>query len=555
MHQELFLVKGVQKAIGDTQSAEQGVTSINLMDTGAGFALNPADGWQPNLPGLKAGGVWADSTVADGRLLVSGADGNVTETINLTIATGDSVTLFKALSKLHRFIADCREMWTTFSQIEPVFLQWWAFGAPGRQYALIYNIDIAVEYPDVEQGAIADVTLSIEREPYWRGLAPGANPKVWTFEFRKQSFTSSDLGLVTGTTDHLVYDATVHNETTWADNTAPTTNNYVDIAASLVPGDAEALVEMAVSATPTAASYNVTDIYVSRCTKPLTYPDRIDSDTVYRRNTLNANDASPGTDTTLAADAGGAEGGRAQITFATVATNAERLEWNSNQDVGYTNWAGRYAVFVRARQNGGSANQILMQLYRSGGVGVDDIPVTEQVYAELRAGAGATDAWPLSYLGEVTIPPQERVNVSPDGTGLAVNSNSAFAFYLYAERTTGAGVLYVSDLIFVPVDEQCALMRDSVRIASSSRIAVCDNTGYFAHGDINPIALVNATSPGIVDRYIELRGQDITLKPGVTNRLYFLNSGEISGSAVCDVDCTLTVRLNIIPRWRGVRDS
>lgn len=552
MHQELFLVKGVQKAIGDTQSAEQGVTSINLMDVN-GFALDPVDGWQSSLPGLKAGGVWADSTVSDGRLLVSGADSNVTETMNLHISTGDTLTLFQQITRLHRFIADCRQMWTTFSQIEPVFLQWWALGAPGRQYALVYNIDIAIDYPDVSQGAMADITLSIEREPYWRALPPGANPKVWTFESRKQAYSSGDLGLVTGTTNHLVYDATVHNETTWADNTNPTTNNYIDIAASLIPGDAEALVEMAISATPTAASYNVTDIYIARCTKPLTYPDRIDSDTVYRRNTLNANDASTGTDTTLAADAGSAEGQRAQITFAT-ATNVMRLEWNSNQDVGYTNWAGRYAVFVRARQNGGSANQILMQLYRSGGSGVDDISVTEQVYAELRAGAGATDAWPLTYLGEVTIPPQERVNVSPDGTGLAANSNSPLAFYLYAERTTGAGVLYVSDLIFVPVDEECALLRDDVRIATSSRIAVVDNTGYFAHGGQTPVALVNATSPGTIDRYIELRGQDITLKPGVANRLYFLNTGEISGSDVSDVDCTLAVRLNIIPRWRGVRD-
>jgi len=137
-HQELFLVRGVGPTPGDTVSAEQPLTVVNLLDVEAGFSL---ENWSPNIPSLKSGGVWADSPITDGRTLIAGVNTNVIETIVVTLTGATIPDYASQFAKLQQVAQDARNFQDTFGQIEPVYIRWWANCAPGPPFALIYYIE------------------------------------------------------------------------------------------------------------------------------------------------------------------------------------------------------------------------------------------------------------------------------------------------------------------------------------------------------------------------------------------------------------------------------
>ena len=246
----LMIMKGIPSAPLDPNSAEAPMESLDLLDsTGLGLLT---EGWSPAIAPLKNGGLWVDSTTIDGRALLSDNVGNVVETMQVTCSSSLIANRLAILKKLGRLARMARAFHSTSWQIDPVYLKWAAACNNGlEQYALLYNIDWAINGDTLDPMSAWDVTLTMEREPYWRGLWPGANPIEWTFQAQgktrgvqspNEGYTYMDMDLLTGT-NHLAY-GTVQNRYEWnsSDYSKALAVNFIDIPATAVPGDAEALV-------------------------------------------------------------------------------------------------------------------------------------------------------------------------------------------------------------------------------------------------------------------------------------------------------------------------
>lgn len=589
-HQELMIVKGVPRKYFDNtgfESYEQDPVTVNLLDTATGFSLVE---WSPSIPSLKGGGLWADSSINDGRTLITGAETNVIETIVVQL-TGATLQAYAAhFSSLERMVKDGRAFGDTFYQIEPVYLRWWAAGAPGPQFALIYNIDIAVDFQD-GPAAQARITLTIEREFGWRGIAPGDTPLKWTLYWRGITFDPAqgfnEYGLSPGDVPgSLIQAASMTNYTAYdANNVVCATPSYIDIPAGDVPGDLPALLQLSVADVLFGANARLMSFYVSRWTRPVVNP----ANTLSHRNTLpirndginNGVRSTLGTDATFQNDTGTYRNGaancatnlngtnsRLNVSFAT-ATDQVRLTWGLDS----TNlFRGRYMAFLRCYQSGGALGETLA--YLQFGYEGTEISLTERA-PKIQAVASPSPIWPLLYMGVVTIPVgNERLVVSDDNSAPVFSTTAAeFNIRLRARRTGGVGQLYVADLVLMPIDEMAAKIsnaRQAIALGAGydiDRFAI-DSTGLFLNGQADTFgASYKVFAPKVRP---EISGQyQLTLLPKINNRLYFLYTGATVASLplednLCGIhDPTaggnsqngIAVAGNIVPRWSGIRDA
>lgn len=561
-HSILKIVKGVQKVPGDTLSAEVGLDEIDLLDTN-GFSCNEYD---MKIPALKSSAMYADSPLTDGRTLISGTLGNVTETIRLELTAGTLVQMAAMLSKLLRFKQDCNDFWDTFNQIEPVYIKHQIVGEPGPRYALLYDIDMDLDTPLIPSEAKRTVTLVIERETYWRGIAPGDNPKHWFYIANKQeqAWNNTNTDLLEGS-DHRFSGSIVNRAEQNTGGTAFISQNYIEIPAASIPGDAPALVNLSVQQ---AAAAVATTIMVSKSTKKTTgNKSRSTGNEQLTVYTYNAGDANPGTDTSLAADTGAPlnKGGlnrRSVTTFATP-TTAIRLNFPAavSNGLAYSVARGRYVAFLRARVS--AAATVNMQLmFNTSGTG--DITGPTAVLTDLgTGGTGNSTDWALMYMGIFTIPPDARTGVSANGKGTSIHEGESvgqFRLNLLADRTTGAGNLYVSDLILMPIDEGAVkLIAGAAVSGSGTQLSawMYDNTGYFTHGIPEPFgthaSYVVADGRTSTGDLFEISGSDLFLTPGVMNRLTFLASIDTTKRSYAFDPSASIVRVNIVPRWSSYR--
>lgn len=557
-HVELSIVKGIGSTPSDTLSSEQPLTIVDLLTANSAFALVD---WTPNIPSLKSGGIWADSSITDGRTLIAGVNTNVIETIVVQL-TGSTIPDFASqFAKFQLLIQAARDFWDTFNQIEPVYIRWWANQAPGPQFALIYNIDMDVDWDDSNL-AQAKLTLKIEREFGWRGVRPGGNPKEWTYwanTHQRGQWNANNASLASGT-DHLAYNATVTNKAELSTGVAGYLNqNFIDIPAASVPGDLPALLN--ISVWPTNTSSSPTSLLIGKSTKNITgNKSRTTGANQFPIMTLNIADSSVQTDTTLAADAGacrpigGGAAQRSQTTFVDP-TMRTRVVWGSNQ---YTNgfdlsvMRGRYAVFLRARVSAAATCSIQL-LIRQGASSLTLTPVT---FSDLGAGGvGVSTDWGMAYLGQLNLPYNKRTDVSPNGLGVQVNISGASPLELdiQASRSAGAGVLYMCDLILMPIDEGV------LRIVASSLVNTVrawnyDNTGYYMHGGTEDIADILQSTPYEYDTP-DWSSSGLILTPGILNRLMMLAYVDSTKRSLPADPTQFTVRVNIVPRWSGIRDA
>jgi hypothetical protein len=549
-HQELLIVKGVAPAKGDTASAEIGLTPINLLaDEGEpGWSLNLEGGWIPKRASLKSGGTWADSAVSPGRTLVAGVDANVIETLQLTVTGTSLLDLAAQLTRMGRMRQAVIDFWTNPREIDPVFLHWYAREGAGAQYALIYALDIAEDEPDVWQQAVRDVTITIEREPDWRGLPPGANPKVWTHEIIRHvaNWTGINLTLYNnqGASDdvnHALIGSAGGAAGNITNNDSGSSNNYVEISAANVPGDAPALLQLSLQ---NSLAQQLNTWYVAVRSEPYSYNNISGS----FQCTQDASAATLGTDAATAADATVASGNRVNITPGTAADSL-RLTFSLAVPI----YQGRFAVYLRAYQNTGSAGDWRAHIEINAAAAFS-AGFTTLILPEQQFSVGATQ-WPMVYMGEIELPMGIRTGVSSFGNGLIA---STYSILVYARRTTGTSTLRFADLVLMPLDEGFAIVNSTSDNTSRQTDTVIDNTGYYGRGKSETFSApigVEGVFTNQLSQYglCEYAGAELTLTPRKINRVYIIRS--LADVTAGIPTATFGVRGNIIPRWIGVRDT
>ena len=547
-YQLLAIIKGVGQSKGDTSSYEGRTDVIDLQNV-RGFSVG-VDGWVPQVAQIKGGGVGADNSLSDGRVLLGAAYGNVTETMVLS-SNGAGVASRAYLQKrLRQFANDALAFHTSDYQIEPVYLAVKLYNEPGPRYALIYNIAVAQNNDALGRESVDELSITIEREPFWRGtVTPGQSPRIWTLEANGVDWDYTDLSLVNESTNHLHYESGLYQKAEPDGSGGWDTLNVIEIDGADIPGDADALVTINYESS-FDATYQPYRVFVARLTTD------IEGETPV---VMHHAAESAGTDGTVTGDTGGVDAtgngtaNRLEIDFSTDATMIRRTSaWSS--DFNYATHRGRYAMFVRARQVGGSAGDINMKLVARMGDDSTDLIIESETVSPVVAGTtGNTTGWPIQYMGVMEFPPSGRTIVRPDGNGQDVLPGR---LELQAERTTGAGELYLCDVISIPYHESaCEVVIQSMNYPAGTGLdLVLDNTGYFLHGQPGEFAGVFNTN---VNPHFnaEIRGVIPTLKPGVKNWLHFFTIGAYSGSDdYSDPANDFTVRVNIVPRWAGVRD-
>lgn len=559
-HQALQIVKGIGIVPGDTSSPEQNPDVIDLLSANSAFSLV---NWSPNIPSLKQGGIWADSSLSDGRQLVNGVNTNVIETITVQL-TGASCQAFAAnFAALQRIIQSARKHWDTFYQIEPLYLLWKASGAPGPQYALIYNIDMKITYQDSVTFQ-AEIILSIEREVGWRGVKPGGTPQEWAFYANGiyTQFNQTNINLRSGSTHTAT--GTVNNRQEFNTIHTFSRQNFLDIPASKLPGDLPPLLCL-VTQPQFAGSGQFMNVLVSRVSKPVTLPDR-KGNTLPRYNAFVGAAGSLGTNAAFVNDGTNgiihnpvsANQRRVDVTFAT-ATDQTRLTWAASSTFTHTNpnlLRGRYRILIRSNQTGGVLGNVTMYLKFISASGTF---FTTPTISPLITAGGAPF---VQDLGVVTIPPDNNVLQMSKGSGqliapvygVAGDLDGNITIELHAARTGGAGTLEFFDFILMPFDEGSILIAPQVAGSGAAEAVIYDNTGYYGHGSIDVIGtsrLEDGSSGLDTAAPTEIKG-GMELEPGVNNRLYFL-WWTLSPFNSRPTD-TMACFIDIVPRWSGIRD-
>lgn len=590
-HQEVKIIMGIPKAIGDTNSAENGIDAnvINLLgqaETGGGdgFLIDPMNNWTPQIAQVKNGGIWVESALTDGRQLLATSRGNVVETITCIATASTEQLMATLLSRLFRLAQNAENFWTTQWQIEPVYLKWWGRGAPGAQYALISEVNIAItelDYPGESQQAFRQVVLTIEREAAWRWeVPPGGNPKLWSFYSRSERVgiqkAFADLTLIANS-DHLITQ-TVQNKHEWQVagfglQVSPLSINYIPIPAAKVPGDMPALVEMSI----TGDTEGGADVYISRSSRQFSGTGH---DSVARKSALilNVGDSNVTalTKTVGIVSTGVLSNGSNAVYYygARTSTGVDAVfqtacAWGDNTGTARVKldrefFRGSFAIFCRARNNSAAPvvtdmqMRIVIEEYENAGAASaysQTVTLPTAQVPVLAAGA------PLVYMGTVTLPLSNRTVQSPAGYGVQLQetlSNLRVTLQQQVLVVTANRIFEVIDVIFMPIDEGMTqiVFAPVVTLTTSSYVSIVDNTGYLQHGQAgqNSVGYITNSITGGVNQ--EIRGADITLLPKVDQRLYFImDSAAPAATPTSRLQQTLVVRLNIVPRSMGMRDT
>lgn len=569
---ELKIIKGVEPSVytlGETAAGyDPAPTIIDLLNPAQFvFTLNSNSGvpdYQYGIAGLKNGGVSANSPIADGYSLIATPVDNVTENLTLICDTGDIGGMSAAQSRLAEFIKAIHDFQTSTYQLDPVYIKRRFVGDVAPVYALLVDATAEIN-AGTPIGDIRQLYLTWIREPYWRAIAPGANPKLYTFQKRglayNEDFDVDDLSLSEWQNANANLRSMIEETVANADTRSTVTivyHNYIDIPAEDIPGDVPAL--LTVVANPQTGAVPADNlIYIARSTKP----DIADSVPTVGTITYNGGDATiggglSGTTVTQPITAGAIrcdppgvnpEDYRiAQIVNgAGAVADQDILEWYTRT---FVKNFGRFRVFIRGRVSAGLATNINMRM---------DIIVGQEAFA----GAGgytifsasftpqATAVWSLQDLGNFDMTAIGRqVGIS----GIALDPYSQFTVRLWtqARAATATATYQLTDIVLLPYDEfSCGTPFSG----SSLNGTVLDNTGYMTHGVERDAAFLWVNNTGLPYTVSQLvQGQMPKLEPRKDNRLYFL-VGSATDAAYSLNGESARVRINIVPRWRHLRDA
>lgn len=503
-------------AIGTTEPVEV----IDLLGGVIQLAVEGAvSGWTPAYAALKNSGIWNDSPLLDGRQLTAAASGNVTESLSC-VATGTHAARASAIGRLMRFAQAARDFHTEDAAYRPVYIRYWAVGAPAEQYALVYNIDVDVQQDPFGAADSNPVTLTIEREPFWRAIKPLADPR----EYTKQ---------VTGTLGHLVT-ATVSNFDERNSDVPVSRVNYIDIPATSVKGTAPALCQI----TTATASAAIKRVWVARDTiggRGFNAPD------TRHRNTMTGSDAvlRGGGVGSIVANATGLHSTFSSAGFArSVLRMTLGATYTSAKDAYWGNipaGAHKFLAFVRGRLVSGSYSTLKTELrvLRSTGGSTPQQTVATLPFT-LTSNYGAVYAGIVDYSAY-----KQHVY---DGT----QYRYSVQVEVFASTTGGAATFDIWDVVFIPIDEY-AISADNIKVQYAF---IADGTGHVSGG--TQAGFIQSYVSAVVSDIVQARGQMLELEPNQNNRLYFMFEMD---STVATPTQDFTVNVNIVPRWHGVRDG
>ncbi len=518
--------------------------SISLLGAGAGFTVESIGGssaWIPSIAAPKSGS-WSDSQTFDGRTPVGLPIANAIEQLTLICPT--HTTAYTALSDLNRYGAAARAFWEDTGTKEPVWVEWRAEGAPGSQYALIYNIEVALESIEaLGTPEAVTIALTFEREPAWRGIAPGLPARVWTLEQRGLKPTTenpSPTGFYNwndiAPSSSTKGGAAVTLSGSYLGDEVNTSNvNFIDIAADTVVGDAPALChvilnEIALPSPPLTPTYFIRDTLATAATQNTNYAES------RKRMKHNGGDAalSAVTNVTLSkqikADGWLSNGSTVNRTVARavfgagVAGTGRGLIWQSLAEA----LRGDYALFITYSVNSGVGTDVTVNFnYSNQSLTGGSAPIG----AFRIEGSSTTPV--TRYVGAVSFPAR-REGVS--------TANETYYIWAGFTKTTGATpTIDIYDIWLAPLRE--AFLR--VTPDTAARVCEVDCTGYY---DVSATILARTFGGSQPIQAPEVAGQPLTLIPRKTNRIYVAQNGAfISGS-------NKQVTADIIPRWYGVRD-
>lgn len=567
-HTILQLCRGILKAPGDNFSAENEMMIIDLQDPN-GISLQ-TQGWSPQLPSLKGGGTWAESNIADGRTPLSAVISNVTETMRLSMSNVDLQQRFAMFKKLGQMRLSVQEFWTGQAQIDPVYIRWFASIGKGEQYALIYNLDVAQDTDIFDTNTPWDITLTLEREPYWRGLWPGANPKEWTLGVVRGHargsplFDTDNMSLVADS-DHFIYKTNWAVRSEWkaasvGAQTETWSENYIEIDGTQIPGDAPALLQLTINPN---VNGDMGECYIALSTKEFTKTNHagILKAQGYTIAGGDADTVASWTKSSVASSAGLRSNNsdtlyyHIQRTLAAVTTST--LTWGDTSSIlkfSRDLLRGSFLVFARLGNTGAPGDQTCHIEFVEKENATNEYQATA-VLPEITFVTSNTNR--PQYMGRVTLPLSNRVDVSVKGYGRQIREGTdgnLIVKLVLTQTVVTSTTFTLKDIFLLPVDEGLYhVVADTSAGSTNVARVVLDNTHYLTHGWPDTRAVVYKTNELSSGVSAEVRGNDVQLIPGKTQRLYIQMSGLPSeGYPVFDI--TLTVRGNIIPRWTGIRD-
>lgn len=137
--------------------------------------------WSMRVAETKNGGVWADSSLADGRFLKVSKLANVQETLTLTITDWTADALADDLHLLYDLLEKARNWGPSGWSNEPVWIEAVGVNETNTRYALVHDYRTPGAgnpfdqpfWQRVLRSTINEFELVLEHEPAWRGNYPG----------------------------------------------------------------------------------------------------------------------------------------------------------------------------------------------------------------------------------------------------------------------------------------------------------------------------------------------------------------------------------------------
>lgn len=156
-----------------------GATHIDLVKrrNQSGFHLK---NWNPLVATAKAGGVWSDSPIAEGRQLVARKRGNVIETYTVVVQGQDEDALIREDQELKRLFEKAMAYWETNWQTQSVWIEARSPCETNTRYAVLYfgespslNNPYSQPFLQADGTAVMDDYPVIVERGQWQGTRPG----------------------------------------------------------------------------------------------------------------------------------------------------------------------------------------------------------------------------------------------------------------------------------------------------------------------------------------------------------------------------------------------